>query len=262
MDSNSISERLAKLSPAKRALLEQRLREKGLESPASRTIQRRASRDCAPLSFAQQRLWFLNQLEPDICTYNETSALRLDGELNIKALDGALNGPIVERHEVLRTTYEMTAAAVIPCSLWVQFSPSSAPVLDISQLAVSQRDAEVQRTAAELRGRPFDLSKDMPLRLALIRLSPRSHVLVVVKHHIASDGWSSGGFSRELASHYNWLTRGGTNPLPELPIQYADYAVWQRERLQGEALQRQLSYWKEKLRNVPALELPTDLDQP
>ena len=102
---------------------------------------------------------------------------------------------------------------VIPCSLWVQFSPSTYPVLDISELAVSGRDAEVQRTAVELRGRPFDLSKDMPLRLALIRLSPRSHVLVVVKHHIASDGWSSGVFSRELASHYNWLTRGGTNPL-------------------------------------------------
>ena len=260
MDPSSITQRIANLSPVKRALLEQRLRQDGQESPALRTIQRCGARDLAPLSFAQQRLWFLNQLEPDICTYNETSALSLDGELNIKALHGALNA-IVERHEVLRTTYEM-ADDGYPVQIVGAVQSVELPVLDISELAGSQRGAEVQRTAAELRGRPFDLSKDMPLRLALIRLSPRSHVLVVVKHHIASDGWSSGVFYRELASHYNWLTRGGTNPLPELPIQYADYAVWQRERLHGEALQRQLSYWKEKLRNVPALELPTDRTRP
>jgi hypothetical protein len=189
-------------------------------------------------------LWFIHQLEPDICIYNETSALRLDGELDIKALHDALNA-IVERHEVLRTTYEM-ADGGYPVQLVGAVQPVDLPVLDISGLAVSQRDAEVQRTAAELRGRRFDLSKDIPLRLALIRLSPRSHVLVVVKHHIAFDGWSSSVFSRELVTLYKWLTCGGTNPLPELPIQYADYAVWQREWLQGEALQKQLSYWKDK----------------
>jgi amino acid adenylation domain-containing protein len=256
MDPSSITQRIANLSPVKRALLEQRLRQDGQESPALRTIQRCGARDFAPLSFAQQRLWFLNQLEPDICTYNETSALRLDGELNINALHGALNA-IVERHEVLRTTYAIAEDGA-PVQIVNIVAAIDFPVLDISELTASQQDAEVQRVASELKSRPFDLSNDLPLRLALIRLSPSSHVVVTVKHHIASDGWSSGVFSRELTTLYHRFNQGETTPLPELPIQYADYAVWQREWLQGEVLDRQLSYWKDQLRNVPTLELATD----
>src|SRR6185503_13814601 len=169
MDPNSITERLANLSPAKRALFEQRVQEKGLETLAGRTIPLRASREFAPLSFAQQRLWFLGQLEPESCTYNETSALRLDGELNIGTLHSALNA-IAERHEVLRTTYAMADDGA-PVQIVNTVAAIDFPVLDISELIGSQQDAEVQRLASELKSRPFDLSNDLPLRLALIRLS-------------------------------------------------------------------------------------------
>ena len=132
------------------------------------------------------------------------------------------------------------------------------PVIDISEIAESQRDDAVQRIAAELRERSFDLRNDLPLRLALVKLGANSHVLVEVKHHIASDGWSSGIFSRELAAIYSALSQGRPNPLGELPVQYADYSLWQREWLQGEVLDRQLAYWKEQLKDIPVLELPMD----
>ena len=132
------------------------------------------------------------------------------------------------------------------------------PVIDISEISESQRDDAVQRIAAELRERSFDLRNDLPLRLALVKLGADSHVLVEVKHHIASDGWSSGIFSRELAAIYSALSQGRPNPLGELPVQYADYSLWQREWLQGEVLDRQLAYWKEQLKDIPVLELPMD----
>ena len=132
------------------------------------------------------------------------------------------------------------------------------PVIDISEIAESQRDDAVQRIAAELRERSFDLRNDLPLRLTLVKLGANSHVLVEVKHHIASDGWSSGIFSRELAAIYTALSQGRPNPLGELPVQYADYSLWQREWLQGEVLEKQLAYWKEQLKDIPVLELPMD----
>ena len=208
------------------------------------------------LSFAQQRLWFLNQLEPDSPVYNQCKALRLRGRLNRPALQQAL-GSIVERHEVLRTTYAMVDGGIAEQIIGT-VQPVELPILDISSLAESQLDDEVQRIAEKLKERPFDLRKDMPLRLALIKLSPRAYVLVTIKHHIASDGWSSGVFSRELAALYESFTQGRLNSLPDLPIQYADYAVWQREWLQGEVLEKQLAYWKGHLQNVPVLELPAD----
>jgi amino acid adenylation domain-containing protein len=256
IETEKVSARLATLSPAKRALLELRLQQGRSGTPANMTISRRANRDSAPLSFAQQRLWFLSQLEAESSAYNERSALRLDGHLDVAALRGALNA-IVERHEVLRTTYGITDDGE-PVQRIGAAGDIELPVIDISEVAENRRDDEVQRIAAELRGRPFDLSKDMPLRLALIRLSPRSHVLVEVKHHIASDGWSSGIFSHELAALYNSLSQGRPNPLSALPIQYADYSLWQREWLQGEVLEKQLAYWKGQLKDIPVLELPMD----
>ena len=256
MPGENLSARLASLSPAKRALLELKLKQNGVARATTVTIPRRIKRDAAPLSFAQQRLWFLSQLEPESCTYNETAAIRLAGELNVKALRDALNA-IVERHEVLRTRYAM-ADDGNPVQIVGGVQNVELPILDISELQGNQQDAEVQRIALELKARPFDLSKEMPLRLALIRLSAHSHVLLEIKHHIASDGWSSGVFSRELATLYGRLIQNDTTPLPELPIQYADYAIWQREWLQDEALEKQLSYWKEHLRNLPLLELRTD----
>ena len=256
MTTDKLTLRLASLSPAKRALLELKLQQGRAGLPGNMTIPRGGNRNSAPLSFAQQRLWFLNQLEPDSCAYNERSALRLDGPLKVDVLRGALNA-IVERHEVLRTTYAMTDGGE-PVQ---QIGPArdvDLPIIDISEVAEDQREDEVQKIAAEFRERPFDLSKDMPLRLALIRLSSLSHVLIEVQHHIASDGWSSGVLSRELASFYTSLNEGRPNSLPDLPIQYADYAVWQREWLQGSVLEKQLGYWKGQLKNLPALQLPTD----
>ncbi len=256
MDSANIAERISHLSPAKRSLLELKLRRNGVDGASSVTIPRRVNRDSAPLSFAQQRLWFINQLEPESSAYNEIMAVRLEGALNINALKGAINA-IIERHEVLRTTYVMQDGG-FPEQIIGTAQPIDLPVLDISELAEHQRDDEVQRIAEKLKEHPFDLRTDMPLRLALIKLSSLASVLVAVKHHIASDGWSSGVFSRELAALYKSFTQGRPNPFPDLPIQYADYGVWQREWLQGEVLEKQLAYWKEQLQNVPVLELPED----
>ena len=256
MESEKLIERLATLSPAKRALLELKLQQGRGRTAAQMTIPRRAQRGLAPLSFAQQRLWVLDQLEPESFAYNERSAVRLDGPLDIGALRSALSA-IVERHEVLRTTYGLTDGGE-PVQQIGAAVDIDLPVIDISEIAESQRDDAVQRIAAELRERSFDLRNDMPLRLALVKLGANSHVLVEVKHHIASDGWSSGIFSRELAAIYSALSQGRPNPLGELPVQYADYSLWQREWLQGEVLDKQLAYWKEQLKDIPVLELPMD----
>ncbi|MGZ9260406.1 MAG: non-ribosomal peptide synthetase, partial [Candidatus Binatia bacterium] len=256
MESEKLTERLATLSPAKRALLELKLQQGRGRTAAQMTVPRRAQRGSAPLSFAQQRLWFLDQLEPESFAYNERSAVRLDGPLDIGALRSALSA-IVERHEVLRTTYGLTDGGE-PVQQIGAAVGIDLPVIDISEVAESQRDDVVQRIAAELRERSFDLRHDMPLRLSLVKLGANSHVLVEVKHHIASDGWSSGIFSRELAAIYSALSQGRPNPLGELPVQYADYSLWQREWLQGEVLEKQLAYWKEQLKDIPVLELAMD----
>lgn len=260
MDSKDLQTRLASLSPAKRALLELKLKQGRTGIAENLTIPRRANNEFAPLSFAQQRLWFLNQLEPESCAYNERSALRLDGALNLDALHRAIN-TIVARHEILRTTYAMTDGGE-PLQRIGEPQVIDLPVVDFSEVAEHRWDDEVQRIAAELRERPFDLRKDFPLRLALIKLTPSCHVLIEVKHHIASDGWSTSVFTRELATLYNCLSQGLPSPLPELPIQYADYAVWQREWLQGSVLEKQLAFWKAQLKDVPVLDRPTDRPRP
>src|SRR5258706_4830059 len=256
MDSKDIQIRLASLSPAKRALLELKLKQGRTGIAESLTIPRRVNNESAPLSFAQQRLWFLSQLEPESCVYNERSALRLDGALNLEALPGEIN-TIIARHEFLRTTYAMADGGK-PLQRIGAAKVIDLPLFDVSEIAEHQRDDEVHRIAAELRDQSFDLGKDLPLRLALIKLALHSHVLIEIKHHIASDGWSSSVFTRELAALYNRLSQGLPGALPELPIQYADYAVWQREWLQGAVLEKQLTFWKAQLKDVPVLNLPTD----
>jgi aspartate racemase len=256
MENSNVTARLANLSPAKRALLELKLKETSSGHAARVTIPRRAERDWAPLSFAQQRLWFLAQLDPESAAYNEKSALRLDGSLNLAALRAALNA-IVERHEVLRTIFSVSEGGE-PVQQICQHAEFAVPVIDISETAVERQDEEMQRIGAELSARPFDLSREFPLRLTVIRLAPSSHVLVNVRHHIASDGWSSGVFWRELTALYGAFCNGQTSSLGELPIQYADYAAWQREWLQGQVLSKQLGYWTKQLAGLQALQLPSD----
>ena len=255
MDSHSVTERLARLSPAKRALLEERLRQKGLASSAARAIPLRTSRKFAPLSFAQERIWFFNQLEPESPAYNESRAVRLTGRLDVASLEKALNG-IVERHEVLRTT--IVSHEGKPTQQVAEHRLVDFPKIDLRDRPAQEREAEAQRLLHAAVRSPFDLSRDLMLRILLLRLSDEQHLFVVVRHHIASDGWSSEIFWRELNAFYRAFNSGGSLYLPELLFQYADYAAWQRERGRGRIFESQLSYWRKQLDDLAALQLPAD----
>ncbi|MEV6869039.1 condensation domain-containing protein, partial [Streptosporangium subroseum] len=210
-----------------------------------------------PLSFAQQRLWFLDQLEPGSSEYNVPLALRLRGPLDAVALEAALDA-IVERHEVLRTRLVMREGVAHQV-----IDPPDGFGLVIADFtgesdALDRARALVAIDAAE----PFDLSDGPVVRGRLIRLAPEEHILSLVLHHVVSDEWSGGVLRRELSVLYEAFTRGEPSPLPPLPVQYADFAVWQREWLQGEMLEGQLGYWRDRLSGAPVLELPTDRPRP
>ncbi|WP_437667767.1 amino acid adenylation domain-containing protein [Sorangium sp. So ce1182] len=214
-----------------------------------------------PLSFAQQRLWFLDRLEPASAFYNVPAVVRLSGRLDVDALARSLQ-EIVRRHEALRTVFPTTLAGeahqAIASALEVPF-----PIVDLQAFAEPALEAEVRRRAEEEGQEPFDLAKGPLLRTTLLRLGEQEHVLVLTMHHIVSDGWSMGVLVRELGALYEAFARGLPSPLPALPIQYADYAVWQRAWLSGEVLEAQLAYWKKQLSGAPpALELPTDRPRP
>ncbi|HEU4557815.1 MAG TPA: condensation domain-containing protein, partial [Longimicrobium sp.] len=214
----------------------------------------------APTSFAQERLWFIDRLEPGSAVYNMSAAWRLGGELDEAALERSL-GEIVRRHETLRTVFAEVGGS--PVQVIAPFDGFALPVENLSALGDADREAAVRRRAGEEARRAFDLSVGPLFRAALLRLGEEDHVLLLSMHHVVSDGWSMGVFFRELSSLYNAYREGGESPLPELAVQYADYAVWQREQLAGEALDRQLSYWRERLAGAPELlKLPTDHPRP
>ncbi|HEX6716237.1 MAG TPA: amino acid adenylation domain-containing protein, partial [Pyrinomonadaceae bacterium] len=212
-----------------------------------------------PLSFAQERLWFWEQLHPGTPTYNLTSAFRLDGDLNVPVLEQCLN-EIMRRHEILRTSY--SALEGHPVQIVAPHSFVSLNVTDLSGLSESEQDLEVQELAGEEALRPFDLTKSPLLRVGLLRLGAQTHVALVSMHHIISDGWSMGVLVEEIATLYEEFVNGNPSPLPELPVQYADFAKWQREWLKGDALTDQLEYWKEQLHDAPLLQLRTDRPRP
>ncbi|HEX8150237.1 MAG TPA: amino acid adenylation domain-containing protein [Pyrinomonadaceae bacterium] len=215
-----------------------------------------APRDAAPpLSFAQQRLWFLHRLAPESPLHNIPVTLRFRGPLDVAALERTVN-EVVRRHEVLRTRF--TTAAREPVQTIDPHLRVALARLDLSGMPEAEREAESRRLAEEEARRPFDLAAGPLLRLALLRLADEEHLLLCTIHHIVSDGWSMGVLVREVAALYEAFSEGRPSPLAELPIQYADYAVWQREHLAGEALARQLSYWTGQLAGAPVLELPTD----
>ncbi|HEY0022711.1 MAG TPA: amino acid adenylation domain-containing protein [Longimicrobium sp.] len=244
------------LSAAKRALLDAMLRGKVRSSG----IVRRAHPDGAPLSFAQERLWFLDQLDPGSAAYNVPGSWRLRGALDEAALERAL-GEIVRRHDALRTTFREVNGS--PVQVIAPFDGFTLRVDDLSGFPAADRDAEATRRATEDAALPFDLAAGPLFRAALLRLGEESRVLLLSMHHIVSDGWSMGVFFRELTALYMAYHEGRESSLPELPVQYADYAVWQREHLRGPLLERQLSYWRERLAGAPELvELPTDRPRP
>jgi non-ribosomal peptide synthetase component F/acyl carrier protein len=229
----------------------------GVEEPPIRPAPRDRE---LPLSFAQQRLWFFHQLEPDNPVYNIPIAVQLSGALDVVSLERAL-GEIVRRHEVLRTSY--TTGGGEPVQKIHPEARLELPVTDLSATPESELRDEVERRAREEARRTFDLALSLPVRARLLRLGEEEHVLLLTLHHIAADGWSLGIFVREFAALYEVFHAGRPSPLEELPVQYADYAVWQREWLRGEVLERQLSYWRRQLAGCsPVLELPTDRPRP
>ncbi len=241
------------------AQIEQMRREEaGLALPELK--RRTDTGEALPLSFAQERLWFLEQLQVTGAAYNMPVALRLEGAVNAGALTGAFT-ELVRRHEGLRTRFELRDGQPVQCV--------DAPGVfgieaeDLSHWSVQQRQQQLQRVVQEKALEKFDLSRDRLLRVSLLKLSEQEHVLLVTMHHIISDGWSLGILIRELNALYAAYAEGRPSPLPEPTLQYADYALWQRQWLQGEVLDRQLAYWKEQLRDIPAaLELPTDRPRP
>ena len=212
------------------------------------------------LSFAQQRLWFFDQLEPGLSAYNIPAAVRLKGPLNLAALEQSLN-EIVKRHESLRTTFgkvEGRPTQVIAPTLTIKL-----PIIDLRKLPASEQEIEVRRLVTAEAQRPFDLSQGPLVRGTVLRLSDEEHVGLLTMHHIVSDGWSTGILVREVATLYVAFCAGGSSPLPALPVQYADFAYWQREWLQGEVLETQIAYWKKQLAGAPApIDLPTDHPRP
>jgi amino acid adenylation domain-containing protein len=212
-----------------------------------------------PLSFAQQRLWFLDQLMPNSPLFNVPVAARIHGSLSVPAAKKSLN-EIVRRHETLRTTFAMDSE---PVQVIAPFRASVAlPLVELGALSEAARESEATRLAREDASRPFDLSRGPLLRVRLLRLGERDHVVSLTMHHIVSDGWSAGILLHELETLYSAFSEGKGSPLPELPIQYADFAHWERQWLSGEPAERQLSYWKKQLAHLPALKLPTDFPRP
>jgi hypothetical protein len=207
-----------------------------------------------PLSYAQQRLWFLEQVEPGTPVYLIPAAVRLSGPLDAGALEAALNA-VVRRHEVLRTTFAVEND--LPVQVIAPALTLPVEKLDLSGLPPDEREASLRHwTAAEAR-QPFDLERGPLLRARLLRTGEEEHLLLLTLHHIVADGWSLGILLREVAALYPALASGESPELPPLPVQYADFAIWQRRWLQGEELERQLAYWRRQLDgDLPPLDLP------
>ena len=212
-----------------------------------------------PASFAQQRLWFLDQLEPGGASYNIPTAVRLKGDLDVDALGRALN-EVVRRHEVLRTTF--AAEGGVPRQVISPGLDLPMAVVDLEHVPDSGREAHARLLIEDEARRPFDLARGPLLRASLLRLAEREQIVLVTMHHIASDGWSIGVLVREVAALYDAFLAGHPSPLPEPTIQYADYAAWQRAWLQGDALKALLDFWSGQLAGVPTLELPADRPRP
>src|SRR5579859_188760 len=244
----------------RQALRQALLREAGVTARPIAQIPRRHGTSPVPLSFAQQRLWFIDQWEPASALYNVPTTVRLTGNIDVAAVERSLN-EIVRRHEALRTTF--TTVDDRPVQVIGSFVETALPVIDLQYLDENEREAAALKLATSEAQRPFDLACWPLFRFKLFRLDPDVHILQWTLHHIVSDGWTSGVLIREFGSLYEAFNAGLSSPLPDLPIQYGDYAVWQREWLQGDTLDRLLTYWKQRLAGAPAvLELPADRPRP
>jgi amino acid adenylation domain-containing protein len=260
MKTSEFSGAVSTFSDEQLELLAYLLEEEGLQGDEELPLVPRTRKESPPLSFAQARLWFLDQLEPNSSLYNVPWAMRLRGPLAIAPLTQALN-TLLARHEILRTTFNSVDGS--PIQVISEPRPLELSVIDLRSWKEIERELEAVRLAEADARQPFDLIRGPLLRATLIRLGEEDHVMLLTMHHIVSDGWSTVVFERELSELYQALSKGLPPPLADLPIQYADFAVWQRNWLQGKVLDEQLSYWKKQLGNLPAvLNLPTDRPRP
>lgn len=250
---------VAGLSATRRALLDLR-RRKAAKAPAVEAIPRRAEHNHVPLSYAQELLWLLDQLNPNLSVYSVPRAMRICGPLNVDALNRVLD-TIVARHEVLRTTFALRQGR--PVQQILERASVELPQIDLTHVPAAERDEQVTRLVTEAALRPFDLSRDLMLRALLLKLAPEEHVLYLGTHHIASDGWSKSVLFKEIYALYEAYSAGKACPLPALPIQYADFAAWQRGETGDKTHENQLAYWRQQLEGAPPLlELPTDRPRP
>jgi len=257
MTRSDLAQRIASLPPEKQKQLLQRLQQ---EKQQTDTIpqQPRDNNNAFPLSFPQQRLWFLHQLEENNPFYNVPGAVQIDGELDVTLLKQCFE-QIVSRHEILRTHFELQGEE--PRQVINPPPELTIPITDLQSLPETERQPEVERLNQEEASKPFDLSQPPLMRVSLLRLHPQQHILLFILHHIVSDAWSRGVMLQEFTALYNRLRHNETTELRELPIQYADFAVWQRQ--QKAKYEQQLTYWQQQLSPLPPpLELPTDYPRP
>jgi hypothetical protein len=257
---DNLAERIAALRPEQRALLEKQLLKKGLNSVKAQTIpRRRESPLCVP-SFDQEQLWFVDQMEPGSFAYNISSSFHIVGRLDVGVLERSFN-EIIRRHEALRTTFKSVDG--VP---YQSVAPSATIALrrvNLGDRPASEREAEMRRVIVAEERAPFDLERGPLFRAVLVKLNETEHRLSMTLHHIVTDRWSFSLLWRELTVLYEAFAGGRLSPLPELPIQFADFAVWQREKLQGEALESRLAYWREQLADSSfRFELPCDRPRP
>ncbi len=256
----SVERRLAGLSQAQRALLEQRLMARRTAAAHESRIVARAGEGPAPVSYAQELLWLLSQVFDDGIAYNAPGAFRLEGQLDLELLARAFEA-LTERHEILRTTYSVVDGR--PMQVVGRVVPVELNVIDLRERSADERDAEAQRILKEESRFRFDLVSGPVMRATVLRLSDADHILMVNMHHVATDGYSRTVIYRDLTALYDAFANGRPSPLAPLPIQYADYALWQREWLDGGVAASQLEYWKDKLSRAPSrLDLPTDFPRP
>ena len=252
-----LRQRLASLSPEKLAVIHGKLQQR--ERSDYKPIRPLPNHTIPPLSYAQQRLWFLEQMEGELTAYNMPYVWKLRGALDVDALRRAFE-EVVRRHEPLRTTFAMMGEQ--PVQVIQPAGRFDLPIENLSSFASEEQAAEIVLRCRLEAEKPFDLHTDRMLRARLLQLADHEHLLLVTLHHIASDGWSQIVLWRELGRLYNAYCRGVEPDLPNLPVQYADYAVWQRGHLQGPRLEQLLQYWRGQLAGVSVLELPTDRSRP
>jgi amino acid adenylation domain-containing protein len=232
----------------------------GFSDGVDQKIPARSTGNSLPLSFTQQRLWFLRQLMPESPSYNLCSAYQITGQLDVPALEQSFN-ELIKRHEILRTVFKAVDGQ--PVQVILPSMTLKLPVIDLRGIDSDfDKQSEISRLSIEEAQRLFDFAHGPLLRMTLLRLTDDRYVLLRAIHHIIFDGWSLGILNSELSEIYKSLTRCVPAHLPELSVQYADYSVWQRAWLQGEVLETQLTYWKKQLRGLPTLQLPTDRPRP